>query len=500
MKDVRSRSLRHIALKLARWAILLFPLSLTGCFDSQSATNRSAQRKTGIPFINRYFPSGQRVLSEKASEDSSAAESAAYLPTPFSKTWDLAQGMEELDIALPDFVGSDRSASRTMIKAGSLPPAMSGRTPKARNSPPNTTALLFSKSFDQFFSSVFNQNKTGDVFQALKEELPNPFTEARQKQELSTSDSADSETKTDIAEESTPKEKEFSQEAKQESKSQSQEPAAAPTAAGIPLASADRSFLIIGDFDGTGALKALTAGRSGDTVFISDDGERDFNLYMHPDAVGQESSFYIDDIDGDGITDLLVTSRQALFGAVLLGDGNGGYRVADKFVTGYEPTIPSAGPNRSGKLEILTVNTRTGVLTSLVSSDRYRVVQTQTLSFLPNYLLHLIAPGTSRDFLMAGQVGGMEQILGWGDDNILRPTSDSLGADAKVLSGSFGSSSVQAYQVGSYASLVLGNQGKSFNVANLRLLPQTFLVLGDFYGQGSLDVAVGSLLYFNPKK
>jgi hypothetical protein len=31
-------------------------------------------------------------------------------------------------------------------------------------------------------------------------------------------------------------------------------------------------------------------------------------------------------------------------------------------------------------------------------------------------------------------------------------------------------------------------------------LPNTYLILGDFYGQGFVDVAVGSTYYFTPKK
>jgi hypothetical protein len=447
----------------------------------------------GVSFIGRYFSSGQQPPSAKSSESALGSESQVFLPARSSRARNFVPDLEDLDIALPEFIGSEPNSSKSMMRSGSPYSSVLSRSGLGQRASASSTASLFSKSFNQFFSSVFNQNEVVEAAANSKEEFANPFTEARQKQELS-ADSA--ETKTEVAEKSARPEKEPAQESKQQTK----DAATASSETGISLAPAGKPFLIIGDFDGSGILRTLAASRSGDAAFISDDGERGFNLYVNTDAVHQQRSFYIDDINRDGITDLLVTSRAQLFGAVLLGDGNGGYNVADKFVTGYEPIIPCAGPDRAGKLEILTVNTRTGILTTFVSSDRYRMVQTEDLAFLPNYLLHLVSPGTSREFLMAAQIGGIQRILGWGEDNILRPTAEALGANPMVLSGTFGSGNLQGYQVGSYASLVLSSQGNSFNVANLRTLPQTFIVLGDFYNQGSIDVAVGSLLHFTPKK
>lgn len=244
----------------------------------------------------------------------------------------------------------------------------------------------------------------------------------------------------------------------------------------------------------------MTARRSGDTVFISDDGERGFSLYVNSAALEQQSAFYIDDINADGTADLLVTSRPYLSGGVLLGDGNGGYRLADRFLTGYEPIIPTAGPIRNGMREILSVNARSGELRTYVFSDRYRLAQIANLRFAPDYLLHLIAPDSSCEFSRAAHTSGAEQVLRWEDNDLLQPTSETLGADPTALITSFKDSSVQIFQVGSYASIVLSSQGKAFNVANLRVFPQTFLVFGDIYRQGFVDVAVGTASYFTPKK
>jgi hypothetical protein len=122
------------------------------------------------------------------------------------------------------------------------------------------------------------------------------------------------------------------------------------------------------------------------------------------------------------------------------------------------------------------------------------------MSFAPTYLLHMVAPETSLHYLMMAQKGGAEQMWGWNSDGFLKPTADQLGADAEVLNGDFGSFSMKAYQVGDYASVVLTSQGKSFNVANMRILPRSFIVIGDLRRRGNLDVAVADLQFFASSK
>jgi hypothetical protein len=205
-------------------------------------------------------------------------------------------------------------------------------------------------------------------------------------------------------------------------------------------------------------------------------------------------------MNGDGNPDILVTKREALSGGVMFGDGKGGYQLTDWFLTGYEPTIPSAGPFRNGKREIVTFSSRTGELKTFHATDKYRMTQTQKLAFAPDYLLHLVATDTSHEFLRAAHAGGPEQILRWKDDGSLEAIEDKLPEEPLILSFDFGSDLVQAYQVGGYASVLLTSQRKSFNVANLRLSPGIFLVIGDLYGRGYTDVAVGHLEFFTPGK
>jgi hypothetical protein len=493
MKRAVICSLTHKPVRRTHWAIVLslLPILFCGCFDAQN-TKTQLTRRHSITSLSRYFYLGRDAKEQDNAETDQDAGSRYFLQHGISASSEFAQDAAESEIALPAFFGRSPGSDGKVVYAGSSggrTPALAGR---GRVLDAGDLSILNS-SFSQLFTSVFKQNRNDQGTQAAKEDLPNPFTEERLKRDASSSKAPaeTSGTKTDSA----------------ATDSKNQENSGDKSSAdSVPAASAgggilwEKSFLILGDFDGSGRLSARSAQRAGDAVFVSDDGERGFTLYANYAAFDQKGSIYVDDLDGDGINDLLVTNGTFLFGSVLRGDGNGGYQIVDKFLTGYEPVIVSAGPFQNGRREILTVNARSGVVKSFTMADRYQLAQTESLSLLPHYLLHLVAPDTSRDFLLAGQVSGAEQILAWDENNSLQVTGDSLGADPTSLAGTFGAYSLRVYQVGNYASIVLGNQGDLFNVASLRVAPQTFLILGDIYRQGLIDVGVGTLSYFNPKK
>lgn len=479
--------------RYARWVILLFPFFLTGCFESKSAANRINRDGMGIAAISRHFPAGRQTYLAKASERASLSDLSSFFPAGSSWTGELPINAENLDIALPGYIGSGRRSSAAMLSAATLQSRIFGKAGAGRKPAQDSALLASNPSFSQFFSAVFGNSTDLSIDDA--EDLANPFSEARQKQQQ-VEEAPVPENESETAEKSTT----GTEESAQKTDAAETDAEAAPPSSGLPLARIEDQFLLIGNIDGSGTLKALALSRSGDAVFVSDEGEWQFNLYINSNAVKQQSSFYVDDINADGIADLLVTSRSFLFGGVLLGDGQGGYRLEDRFVTGYEPIIPSAGPVKDGRIQIIAVNTRTGVFTTFIPGERYRASNTLQVPFSPSYLLQLADPAASRDFLLAAQIGGMEQVFGWGEDNILRPAPNSVGVNPTVTAGTFGSNFLRAYQVGNYASVVITDQANSFNVANLRMLPGTFLVLGDFYRQGSLDVAVGSLANFTPNK
>jgi hypothetical protein len=483
MSTAVCRLLRRGALKFSRWGILLVPICFAGCFESQSA-NRAGKERAGIASVMRYFSFGQQTTPDKAT-DSSAVSQNAWFPR-FTEMPDLSQEEQELATAMPSFLGANGDALKNPFTVKSVGQGLAAQKRSANTS---AASALFSNSFSQFFAAVFKQNKDTSSSQPEREDTSNPFTEARQKLEAS---ATAPETKTSNSGKTSNAQSTSSQESKQVSSD-------GASGAGIP---AGEAFLIVGDFAGSGIVSSITARRSGDASFVADDGERSFNLVVNTDAVKQQSAFCVEDINGDGAADILITNSAFLFGGVLLGDGNGGYAAGGSFPTWYRPMVPITGTAPNGMRDIVAVDMQSGFVArySAQQPQRYRFIETAELSFAPNYLLHLVAPETLRDFFMSAQVGGMERIMGWSDADHLTPIAETLGADPTVGTYSLESNILQAYQVGSYFSLLLSQNGKSFNVANVRMLPRTFIVIGNIYRNGTLDVAVGSLSAFNPKK
>ena len=483
---------KHNAARRTRWVILLLPLFFTGCFDSQSDSKGKAQT-SGIAAITRYFSFNFGTSSQKAKETAAAADP---LPPPdiVSGSPDFYQKAAELGIATPSFIESDRTLSGNGFRRGDNSIADLAKFMRRKNSSSEISAANLDASFNKLFASVFGSAKNDEAALFAKDEPANPFTEARQKQEASTSQSSDP--KTDATTNKSQTKKPASSSSSDNAKSESGDSQAAVPGSGNAAGS---HFLIIGDFDGSGVLKAAYADRSSATRFVTYDGERDFNLYVNQAAVEQQSAFCVDDINGDGVLDLLVTSEAWLFGSVLLGDGQGKYQYLDSFVTGYESMVPALGPFNGDFRQILTMNTRTGALQTFRRAKHFQAYQSAQLSFVPNYLLHMIASGSSLDYLLFAHAQGPEQVYGWSINSVPTPAADALGADPTVLNSGLGSYSLQAYQVGSYASIMLANGDASYNVVNMRVHPYIFIIIGDLQDQGSKDVAVGNLMGFTPK-
>jgi hypothetical protein len=478
------RLLRHDLLRSARWLIFVAPLVLSGCFESQSQSQISAKSSGfGIQMIGRFFRSGNAAPEKKP--ESAGNESAAFKATSFSFPTDIESSLSNLDVAIPAHIGSERRVVENPFSARKPSPPQMGIAksgPAAGFGP--TADFVFNTPFNLLFASIFKSNKSEHASLINEEELPNPFTEAKQKQ--------DSETASKSAATAKEPERTGNTETADSNGTVSQ------AGGGAPIY---ERFLVIGDLDGSGVLSSVEAKRTGDTSFAGQDGVRTFSLFVNTAAAEQHRAFYIEDINGDLIPDLLVTAHESLFGSILTGNGKGGYQFAGRFLTGYEPMIPCAGPFQGGERQILTVNTRSGILATLSPTDRFHPAQSEKLAFVPNYLLHLVNPDTSAEFLRTALGDRAEQILQWEQNGHLETTGEKLETNPMIFSSGLGSSTVQVYQVGNYASVVLTTgQGQSFNVANFHIYPGKFLVIGDFQRTGSVDVAIADLQTFTPAK
>jgi len=276
------------------------------------------------------------------------------------------------------------------------------------------------------------------------------------------------------------------------------------TASG-PAAKPER-YAFLGDFDGSGALSILTAERSGDLTYMFEDGARAFSLFINRSAVESQRSLALDDMNGDGIMDMLVTARASLFGGVLIGDGKGGYSPAGTFLTGYEPVLAAVGPWTEGGREIITVNTRSGAVTRFFPKGTYQRRSAGKLDFLPDYVNHVVEQEHGVDYLQMARLGGEPKLYEWPVDGQIERRTLTVTGESDLRAGpdpALGSriGSIRIYQVGAYASVVLANTaGQIFNVAHLKVSPQGCLVFGDLEGRGNLDVGVAHLVSFTPSQ
>lgn len=357
--------------------------------------------------------------------------------------------------------------------------------PAARNQELLQASLvLYGSSFQSLFSSAF---KKPEASSADENEAANPFTDA--KQEEASSNKASSASSSKPANSQTP--------AKAASDPSPPQNANAPSQGGG--GSSLPPVLFLGDWDGSGVLKTVSAYQIDDSNFLFSDGQRSFNSYLNPSAVEQQRSLAIEDMNGDGIPDLLVTSRSSPLGVFLLGDAAGGFSISFTFPTSFEPIVPVAGPYVNGMRQIVTVDMRSGEVDSFPFSggNFINLANRLMLGFVPDYAGHLVDAASGTDYLMIGNLGqpaGSYQIL---DDGTLQQTAQVLpsapGTDMYQNFPGIGNVRVRCFQVGPYASIVVTNAaGETFNVANLRVMPGVFIAIGDLDGDGTIDVAVAS--------
>ncbi len=477
--------------------VLLAAMSLVfcGCFQDDPAASPASSRQAPRAGLKAVRNSSSIATTSAAPEPGTTVYSSREFSSPSRDYIPSPQQLDLPQVFAPDtarhLVGTTSAKTFTIgtAKAGSN--RLGGyRMPAAAL---DLAGLTLNAPFESLFASLMNRRDapTG------KEDLPNPFTEAR---------------KSIAAEKAQPATPASSSPAAPQTETPKDAPQTPPAAQNTPDASAmgisrrEASFVFLGDFDGSGILKYASAKRSGDAAFSFNDASRSFIIFSNPAAVESQRSFTVEDMDGDGNMDLLQTSRNLMFGRVFLGDGSGNLVYSNYFLSGFEPVVAVPGPMGSGGREILSVNLRTGTYTVFVPRGIYLPCRQGSLGFVPDYLARLVQLGTGVDYLSASQTGDTPHLYQWLNGNGLTETSETLPAQPALsisLDQQFdgGSSSTQVYQTGSYASVVLTNNlGQTFNVANMRITPQIFLVFGDIARQGSLDVGVAFIVSSTPTK
>jgi hypothetical protein len=484
--------------------VLLAAMSLvfSGCFQDAPPPSASARRSPQT--AAREVP-GQPALENKREVAYYGTRSRSIREYPFPAS---PHAVNPQDLDLPSVISPDsgrhlngmpsiiafaskRSADRSSQRAQSQEPAASREI----------AGVLLDMPFESLFASVFDWQGV----QAAKEAISNPFAEAKKASDTVKAQPAATDAAPSAGQSQAPKDPSAGQ--SQAPKDPSSTPASSQSGQSADssggMVGANQKFMFLGDFDGSGVLKCVYANRTGDATFSFDDGTRSFVIVDNMAAVENQRSFAVEDLDGDGNMDLLQTSRAAMFGSMFLGDGSGNFNYANYFLTGYEPTVAVPGPMGDGGREVLVVDLRTGNFTAFRPSRIYLPYRQGALSFIPDCLAHLVELATGMDYLMAAQVGNAPQLYQWSQGANLAASSQALpgGPSIYAVNGSQSSNSlgsVQVFQAGAYASVMLtNNQGQTFNVANMHVSPKIFLVIGNIENSGTLDVGVAFLISFN---
>ncbi len=480
--------------------VLLAAMSLVfcGCFQDDPAASQASSRQLPRAGYKAVRNSSSTATTIAAPEPGATEYSSREFSSPSRDYFPSPQQLDFPQVFAPDtarhLVGTTPARTFTVATAKAGSNRLGGyRTPATAL---DLAGLTLNAPFESLFASLMNRKDapTG------KEDLPNPFTEARK------SIAAEKAQPAAVAAPASPSPAAPQTETPKDAPQTSPPAQSTPNAGAMGISPRDAGFVFLGDFDGSGILKCASAKRSGDASFSFSDASRNFIIFSNPAAVEGQRSFTVEDMDGDGNMDLLQTNRDRMFGNMFHGDGSGNLRYSTYFLTGYEPTVAVPGPMGSGGREILAVDIRTGSYTIFVPRGIYLPYRQGSLGFVPEYLAHLVQLGTGVDYLSASQTGDTPHLYQWLNGNGLTETSETLPAQPAIsisLDQQFdgGTSSLQVYQTGSYASVMLTNNlGQTFNVANMRITPQIFLVFGDIGKQGSLDVGVAFVVATSPVK
>src|SRR6266576_321902 len=269
------------------------------------------------------------------------------------------------------------------------------------------------------------------------------------------------------------------------------------------------SILAVGDFSGDGHLDLAVLDASVGNVFVMI-GNGDGTFYRTPASTPVDlylNSAAVGDFNGDGKLDLAFTFGEGDL-SILLGNGDGTFQAAgNHFSVGFAPTsVAAADFNRDGKLDIVTASSFEMVSVLLGNGDG-------TFVTAPSYATHLSPSSVATgDFngdgkldLAVANFGSQDVLilLGKGDGTFLPGSAFPTSRPGLVVVGDFNgdgkldlavispSNCGDSFIPGSI-SVLLGNGDGTFQSAQTvaEITNPASLVVGDFNGDGKMDLAV----------
>jgi hypothetical protein len=214
------------------------------------------------------------------------------------------------------------------------------------------------------------------------------------------------------------------------------------------------------------------------------------------------------DFNGDGKLDLAVANTASNSVSVLPGTGNGSFGAATTFsVGGSDPEALAIGDfNRDGKLDIAVANYGSGTVSILQGNGdgSFGTATTYAVGPLPTSITVGDFNGDGKlDLAVANYSSGEVSILlGNGDGTFLASVNYATGDTGaiSVAVGDFNGDGrldlAVATVSNAYTSILLGNGNGTFGAATLypvgnhRTNSPNFVAIGDFNGDGKLDIAV----------
>jgi VCBS repeat protein len=278
----------------------------------------------------------------------------------------------------------------------------------------------------------------------------------------------------------------------------------------LPAGSGSRP-VATGDFNGDGKVDLAVVNESSDnvSVFLSN-GDGTFQAAVNYSVASLPFSIAVGDFNGDGKLDLAVVNNLSDSVSVLLGKGDGTFQPAVNYGVGSTPNSIAVGDfNGDGKLDLAVVNNLSDSVSVLLGKGdgTFQPAVNYGVGSNPTSVAVGDFNGDGKLDLIVGDFvapnPNLSVLLGIGDGTFQTPVNQAIGmGQSTVAVGDFnGDGKLDVAVAGAgcrrgcpIMQILLGNGDGTFQLVRSFFNPTrniaNSVTLGDFNGDGKLDVLV----------